>query len=100
MRELASYLGAQLTYLAVDEPTIGEINPETGQNIATNIVTFFRPLLIVGVVAIAAYFAFQKQFSKVWTVIIIGAVVFALTIGSGDSSIIGQLAYFLTNLFN
>lgn len=95
MRSYIEYLGSQIGYLA-------EITDETGGNIATRIVTFFQPLLIVGVVAIAAYFAFQKQFSKVWTVIIIGAVVFALTlnIGIGETSLVEQLANFLVGLFN
>lgn len=92
MRELYSATAAgPASYLAA-------VNRETGNQIAQTIVDFMQPLLVVGVIAIAAYFAFQKQFSKVWTVIIIGAVVFALTLNIGGESIVKQIADFFVDL--
>lgn len=74
------------------------IDANTGQVIADTLLGWIRPFIIVATVAIAVYFVTQKAFSKVWTVIIIGAVVFALTIGTGETSIIGRLGTFFSNL--
>ena len=76
------------------------IDENTGQVIADTLLAWLRPFIIVATIAIALYFVTQKAFSKVWTVVIIGAVVFALTIGSGETSVIGRLAAFFANLFS
>ncbi len=85
------HLSEQVTTLAIDD-TIGT-------KLATTFTNILRPLIIVAAVALALYFAVQKQFSKVWTVVIIGAVVFALTIGTGDTSLIGRLAKWISSWF-
>ena len=76
-----------------------DINDQTGQVIADTLLAWIRPFIIGGALAIALYFLVQKQFSKVWTVVIIGAVVFALTIGTGETSIIGRLATWIASWF-
>lgn len=80
-----------VAYLAIDDTV--------GTTIAATFTNILRPIIVVAVIGLALYFVAQKQFSKVWTVVIIGAVVFALTIGSGDSSIIGKLAHWFATKF-
>lgn len=87
----STYLAVDTVYLAIDD--------KIGENIATTFTNILRPIIVVAVIALALYFGLQKQFSKVWTVVIIGAVIFALTIGSGANSLIGRLAAFFANLF-
>lgn len=84
-------LSGDTIYLAVDE--------QTGQAISDTLLGWIRPFIIVGAIGLALWFLLQKQVSKVWTVIIIGAVVFALTIGTGETSLIGRLATFFNELF-
>lgn len=75
------------------------IDNNTGQVIADSFLAWLRPFIIVIVLGLALYFAFQKQFSKVWTVVIIGVVIFALTIGSGSTSLIGRLGTWVSSWF-
>lgn len=86
---LAHTLYAQAV-LAIDE--------NTGQNIADALVAWLKPAVFVVTLALAIFFAVQKQFSKVWGVIFIGAVIFALSLGTGESSIIGKFAQFIVSL--
>lgn len=79
---------------------LAEINSETGQKIADTVVAWVRPGVILATLGLALFFGLQKQFSKVWTVIIIGAVIFALSLGTGESSIIGKFAQFIYDIFN
>ena len=79
---------------------LAEISNDTGQKLADTLVAWLRPAVFIVVLALALFFGLQKQFSKVWTVIIIGAVIFMLSIGSGESSIIGKIAQFIYTLLS
>lgn len=72
---------------------------DTGQVIADTLLAWIRPFVIVVTLALALYFVAQKSFSKVWTTVIIGAIVFALTIGTGATSLIGRLGTWIASWF-
>ena len=89
-------MSTMLTVAALAAP----IDDNTGQVIADSLLNWIRPFILVGVLALALYFLLQKQFSKVWTTIIIGAVVFALTVGTGESSLVGRVAGWMASWFS
>lgn len=75
------------TYLAISDQT-----PVQWTN---TVLAWARPGIFLVTAGIALAFVAKKAFSKVWGTILIGAMVFSLTIGSGDSSLIGKLAHFI-----
>lgn len=86
-------------HFTADVSYLAAVDENTGQVIADGLLAWIRPFVVIGTLAIALYFLLQKQFSKIWTTIIVGAIVFALTIGSGESSLIGRLASWIASWF-